>query len=88
MEMSVVTELITSVGFPIALVIAMGYFIFRIYNQSVLRENTLMEEIVKTREINAKAIDTIAHYSDKLETIQHDINEIKTDLTILTAKGE
>lgn len=88
MEVGVITDLIATVGFPIALVIAMGYFIFKIYNQSVIRENMLMEEISNTRNINAKAIDTIAHYSEKLETIQSDINEIKTDLMILTAKGE
>lgn len=88
MDFSIIRDLIASVGFPIALVIAMGYFIFKIYNQSVIRENELMEEIKANREVNAKAIDTIAHYSEKLDTIQHDINEIKTDITILTAKGE
>ena len=88
MELGMIKELITSLGLPIALVIAMGYFIFHIYNQSVIRENELMAEIKANREVNAKAIDTIAHYSEKLDTIQHDINEIKTDITILTAKGE
>lgn len=37
-----------------------------------------MTEIGATREVNAKAIETIAHYSDKLETIQEDVKEIKT----------
>lgn len=88
MDLGIIKELIASLGLPIALVIAMGYFIFKIYNQSVIRENELMAEIKANREVNAKAIDTIAHYSEKLDTIQHDINEIKTDITILAAKGE
>lgn len=86
MDANVFVELISNVGFPIALVIAMGIFIYKIYNQSVKREETLMEDIKATREINATAIETIAHYSEKLEVIQADINEIKTDLTVLANK--
>jgi chromosome segregation ATPase len=88
MDISIITELIATLGFPIALVIAMGFFIYKIYNQSVEREAALMEEIKINREVNAKAIDTIAHYAEKLEVIQGDISEIKTDLTKLAAKGE
>ena len=86
MDVNIFVELISSVGFPIALVIAMGIFIYKIYSQSVKREDVLMEEIKATREINADAIETIAHYSEKLEVIQNDINEIKTDITILATK--
>ena len=86
MDATLFVELISTVGFPIALVIAMGIFIYKIYSQSVKREDVLMEEIKATREINADAIETIAHYSEKLEVIQNDINEIKTDITILATK--
>lgn len=88
MDITAITEIISSVGFPIACVIALGYFVYQIYKQSEAREAKLMEEIKNNREINAKAIDTIAHYAEKLETIQEDIKEIKTDITILTAKAE
>jgi len=84
MDITLITELIASVGFPMACVIAMGYFIFNIYKKSVERENTLMTEIKENREVNAKALETIAHYAEKLDTIQKDIADIKTDLTILT----
>ena len=84
MEMFV--ELISTVGFPIACVIAMGIFIFKIYKKSEDREEKLMIEIGKTREVNAQAIETIAHYAEKLDTIQQDINEIKTDINVLMAK--
>ena len=50
------------------------------------REEKLYEEIKENRAVNAKAIETIAHYADKLETIQNDVSEIKTDITILMSK--
>ena len=78
MEIATITELITTLGFPIACVIALGFFVWKIYKRSETREDTLMTEIGATREVNAKAIETIAHYSDKLETIQEDVKEIKT----------
>ena len=86
MDATLFIELISTVGFPIALVIAMGIFIYKIYSQSVKREEALMEEIKVNRETNAKAIETIAHYSEKLEVIQTDINEIKTEITVLATK--
>lgn len=86
MDVTLFIELISTVGFPIALVIAMGFFIYKIYKQSVDREEKLMEEIKINRETNTKAIETIAHYNEKLELIREDINEIKTDLTVLATK--
>lgn len=86
MDVKMITDLITSLGFPIALVIAMGVFIYNIYKQSVDRENQLMLEIKENREINAQAIETIAHYAEKLEGIQEDIKEIKTDITVIKNK--
>ena len=85
MEVATFVELIGTLGFPITCVIALGWFIYKIYNKSVERENTLMGEIKENREINAKAIETIAQYAEKLDLIQKDIADIKTDLTILTA---
>jgi hypothetical protein len=46
-----------------------------------------MEEIQKTREVNAQAIETITKYADSITTIENDISEIKTDITILRANG-
>lgn len=84
--MEVFVELITTVGFPIACVIAMGLFIYNIYKKSEDREDKLMYEIQKTREVNAQAIETIAHYAEKLDTIQEDIKDIKQEVTLLAAK--
>ena len=96
-------ELITNVGFPIACVIALGYFAFYMVKKSneenkanmeqvqarcKEREEKLYIEIKENREINAQAIATTAHYAERLDDIQEDIKEIKTDITILTAKTE
>lgn len=86
MDVTMFVDLIATLGFPIALVIAMAVFIYKIYNQSVKREEALMEEIRVNRETNAKAIETIAQYSSTLEVMKQDINDIKTDVAILTAK--
>lgn len=49
-------------------------------------EDKLYIEIKENREINVKAIETIAKYSEKLDVIQNDVNEIKTDITIITER--
>ena len=79
-------ELIPTVGFPIVCVIAMGMFIWKIYKASEAREAKLMVEITENRKINEQAIETIAKYAESLETMKTDISEIKTDITVITAK--
>lgn len=83
MDVAAFTQLIGTLGFPIACVIALGFFVWKIYKRSEAREDTLMIEIGKMREINAQAIETIAHYSEKLDTIQEDVKEIKADLNVI-----
>ena len=94
-------EIITTLGFPIACVMAMAAFIFIIYKQTTRdsaanmeqvqarckeREDKLYEELALCREVNSKAIETIAHYAEKLDVIQQDIHEIKTDITIIRSQ--
>lgn len=96
-------SLVGTVGFPIACCLGMAYFIFHIYKTTTKaneqnmekvqarckeREEKLYQEIDKNREINEKAIATIAHYADRLDIIQNDIKDIKTDITTITAKIE
>ena len=80
MDITIFTELIATLGFPIACVVAMGAFVWKIYKKSEDREDKLMADIAETREINSKAIETIAHYTEKLDIIQADINDIKNTL--------
>lgn len=74
-------ELIANFGFPIALVIAMGWFIIKIYNQSVTREEKLINEIAECRSVNDKAIETLTIYAERLSTIETDVKEIKQIIT-------
>ena len=77
MTVEMFTELISNLGLPIALIIAMGAFILMLYKDSVKREEKLTEEIAETRDINSKAIETIALYAERLTVIENDVKEIK-----------
>ena len=79
MDLQIIVDLITTLGFPIACVIALGVFIYKIYQKSEEREDKLME-------VNEKAIATIAKYADSLEVIKNDISEIKADLNTVLNK--
>lgn len=76
MEVAQIIELISSVGFPIVCVLGLGWFVWNLYQQSVKREERLME-------VNEKAISTIAMYADRLDEIQTDVQIIKQDMIIL-----
>lgn len=77
MDITFWTELIGTLGFPIALVVAMGFFIWKIYQQSVEREEKLMGEIVENRKVNEQAIETLTLYAERLGVIENDVREIK-----------
>ena len=79
----------------------MAAFIFYIYKQTTKeyaenmekvqargkeREDKLYNELALCREVNGKAIETIAHYAEKLDVIQKDISDIKTDITIIMSQ--
>lgn len=96
------TELFSSVGLPIALIVVLLFIIYqmgkrqneqaeknmeKVETRSKERENVLMEEIKENRRVNEKAINTIAHYSEKLDTIQSDVKEIKQDITLIMVNG-
>ena len=98
MDANAITSLITSVGFPIVCCLGMGWFIFKFYKDYTAeskanmeavqarckeREEKLYEEIKENREVNAQAIATIALYADRLESIQNDVSEIKSDINVL-----
>lgn len=86
METAAIVELISAVGFPIAMVLALAWFIFQIYKKSEDREDALMDEIAETRKVNAEAIATIGKFAENLETIKHDIVDIKTEVNDISEK--
>ncbi len=79
-------ELISTLGFPIACVVALGFFVWKIYNQSIERENKLMAEITENRIVNEKAIETIAQFAERFTHIETDVELIKTDINLIKEK--
>lgn len=83
---------ITEVGFPIAMVIGLCWFVYRIYQNTTQenkdnmaavqerckeREEKLYTYLEKAQEINGQAIATLARYDEKLDLIQEDLDIIK-----------
>lgn len=85
MELATIVELITNIGFPIVCVLALGWFIWHIYKQSVERENKLMEEITENRLVNQKFAEIIGQYEVTLTEIKTDVKDIKDTLNISNA---
>lgn len=85
------TALISSFGFPVACVCALGYFIWYFFKQtkeeSQQRENNLMDFIKRSQEINAEFAEIIAKYEVKLDEIQKDIEDIKDEVGELIPKA-
>ena len=79
-------ELISTLGFPIACVVALGVFVWKIYNQSITREEKLMAEITENRLVNEKAIETIAQFAERFTHIETDVELIKKDVNLIKEK--
>lgn len=80
MTIEMITSLITTLGLPVVLILAMGWFIFKLWQQSAEREQKLYEELTKSREVNEKAISTLALYAERLTVIEEDVKEIKQNI--------
>ena len=78
------TQLISTVGFPIVCVIALGYFVYiawgRINEQNEKREEKLYDVIVKAQANNEMLLETNKEFVAVLETYKTDITEIKHDI--------
>lgn len=73
-------ELIAQWGLPVVAVVALSAFVFRLYKKSEEREEILRAQVEKSQEVNAKAIETLAVYSERLTVIEIDIKDIKNNL--------
>lgn len=80
MELAGIGEAITTLGFPIVCVIALGFFVYKLWQQSVLREEKLMNEIAENRLINRQFAEIIAGYEVTLGEIKTDVKDIKDTL--------
>jgi len=99
--LAALAEFIPTLGFPIVCVIGLGWFIYKIYNDTTARNAEQMEQVQqrcaereeklyiqleKQNEINGRFAEIIAQYDVKLDTIQHDIADIKTDVAVIMNK--
>lgn len=86
MDIETLKDLVANLGLPIVLIGFMCYFIFLLWKQSAKRETKLYEELAASREINQKAINTIAQYAEMLGDIKEDVKGIKDNMAIITAR--
>lgn len=99
--LTAIAELIPTLGFPIICVLGLGWFIYKIYNDTTAanaanmekvqarcqeREDKLYAQLEKQNEINGRFATIIAQYEVKLEAIREDVAEIKNDVIALINK--
>lgn len=79
------TSIISTVGFPIACVLALGAFVYIFYKdytkQSAEREDKLINALTIAHTNNEKLIEANKGFVSVLETYKNDITEIKHDIT-------
>lgn len=77
MDISVIEQLFTTLGTPIVVMVAAGFFIWKLWQQQVSDKERLYEELGKSIEANHKFSEIISTYTAKLDAIQDDVKEIK-----------
>lgn len=81
MNISDLTSIISSVGFPIFCVLALGYFVWKAFNMVMTnnkeREAKLYDTITDVRAQLKTASETNASFIKVLEAMSEDIDEIK-----------
>ena len=95
MELAAFIELIPTLGFPIICVIGLGWFIYKIYNDTTKanaenmekvqsrcqeREDKLYAQLEKQNTINGRFAEIIAQYEVTLDVIKEDVKDIKNTL--------
>lgn len=84
MDITTVEGLITSVGFPIFCVLALGFFIYKSYEQITKRcnerEDKLYVMLTNAQSAIDDAIETNAKFVAQLESMQSNVNRISNDV--------
>ncbi|MDW5300628.1 MAG: hypothetical protein SA378_10910 [Sedimentibacter sp.] len=75
-----IAQLIENFGFPIAVTIACGYFIFKMYNNMVSENATREERNYKMME---KFSISIEKFSTVLEVYENRLGNIETDVKVI-----
>ena len=77
MDVNMLETLINSLGFPIVMVGACGFFIWKMYQAQLQDKERLYVELGKATAANEKFAEIIRTYTSKLDAIQDDVKEIK-----------
>ena len=90
MDVNNITQLITSLGFPIVCVIAMAYAMWKVYTRSEgrneQREDKLYKVISDAQVQNKELSDTNSKFVTILQNYESDLDGIKTDVTDIKNK--
>lgn len=85
MDINTIQTLITSLGFPIVCVMALGWFIYKAFEkftaQSEKREEKLYTVIAQAQETNERLSNTNAEFVSVLNTYKSDLEDIKADVS-------
>lgn len=87
MEIDAIVNLITTLGFPIAVCILLFWYVWQVYKKSEKREDELRAEIRENQEANREIVKVLATYAEKLDVIQDDVESIKHDITTINSKA-
>ena len=82
--MEAYTNVISTVGFPIACVIALAFFIYKAWNdmskKSAEREEKLYAMLASAQNSIDEAIETNGKFLSQLEVMQGNLNDISSDV--------
>ena len=85
MDVNTIQTLVTSLGFPICVCIALGWFIYKAFekftSQAEKREEKLYTVVAQAQETNERLSKTNAEFVAVLNTYKSDLDEIKADVT-------
>lgn len=77
MDVSIIEQITSTLGFPIAMVGACAWFIYKMYQVQIDDKKRLYEELAKAINANERFAEIISTYTAKLNAIQDDVQEIK-----------
>ena len=85
MNVNTIQTLITTLGFPICVCVALSWFIYKAFEkftaQSEKREEKLYTVIAQAQETNERLSKTNAEFVAVLNTYKSDLEDIKADVT-------
>ena len=85
MDVNTIQTLITTLGFPICVCVALGWFIYKAFEkftaQSEKREEKLYTVIAQAQETNERLSKTNAEFVTVLNTYKSDLDDIRADVS-------